>query len=99
MPDDSDVSFDDRKARASGWFRELRDSIVAAFEALEDSQSTGPFAEQPAGRFEGPMVCPSVSFRELFQNGEDGFLISRINRETLGPPRPPGLHRRARSRQ
>ena len=52
MPDDSDVSFDDRKARASGWFRELRDSIVAAFEALEDSQSTGPFAEQPAGRFE-----------------------------------------------
>ncbi|MAQ85250.1 MAG: oxygen-dependent coproporphyrinogen oxidase [Maritimibacter sp.] len=52
MPDDSDVSFDDRKARASGWFRELRDSIVVAFEALEDSQSTGPFAEQPAGRFE-----------------------------------------------
>ena len=26
----------DEKARASGWFRELRDRIVAAFEALED---------------------------------------------------------------
>jgi len=44
--------FDDHKARASGWFRELRDQIVAAFENLEDTQTTGPFAELPAGRFE-----------------------------------------------
>ena len=43
-------SFDARKSRASAWFRELRDQIVAAFEALEDSQSEGPFAGQPAGR-------------------------------------------------
>lgn len=40
------------KARASAWFRELRDTIVAAFEGLEDSHSKGPFADQPAGRFE-----------------------------------------------
>jgi coproporphyrinogen III oxidase len=44
--------FDDRKARASAWFRQLRDEIVAAFEALEDSQAEGPFADLPAGRFE-----------------------------------------------
>lgn len=44
--------FDDRKSRAAGWFRALRDEIVAAFEALEHSQSTGPFASQKAGRFE-----------------------------------------------
>jgi coproporphyrinogen III oxidase len=44
--------FDERKARASGWFRELRDRIVAAFEDLEDAQATGPFADAPAGRFE-----------------------------------------------
>lgn len=44
--------FDDRKARASAWFRELRDQIVAAFEGLEDAQSTGPFADRPPGRFE-----------------------------------------------
>ena len=44
--------FDDKKARASGWFRSLRDEIVAAFEGLEDTQTTGPFADQPAGRFE-----------------------------------------------
>lgn len=43
---------DDRKSRASGWFRQLRDEIVAAFEAVEDSQTTGPMSERPAGRFE-----------------------------------------------
>ncbi|CUH83531.1 oxygen-dependent coproporphyrinogen oxidase [Thalassovita mediterranea] len=44
--------FAQEKQRASTWFRELRDQIVTAFEALEDSQATGPFADQPAGRFE-----------------------------------------------
>ncbi len=44
--------FEDEKARASAWFREVRDGIVGAFEALEDSQTTGPFADKPAGRFE-----------------------------------------------
>jgi len=43
---------EDHKARAAAWFREMRDQIVAAFEALEDTQTTGPFAGQPAGRFE-----------------------------------------------
>ncbi len=40
------------KARASDWFRSLRDRIVTAFEALEDGQTEGPFAQSPAGRFE-----------------------------------------------
>jgi coproporphyrinogen III oxidase len=44
--------FDDRKTRASAWFRQLRDDIVAGFEALEDSQTDGPTAGLPAGRFE-----------------------------------------------
>ncbi len=44
--------FDDRKARASAWFRTLRDDIVAAFHALEDSQTDGPMSDRPAGRFE-----------------------------------------------
>mgnify|MGYP000013903512 CR=1 FL=1 len=48
----TDENFDDRKARASAWFRTLRDDIVAAFERLEDTQATGPFAQAPAGRFE-----------------------------------------------
>ena len=44
--------FDSRKARASAWFRQLRDDIVAAFEGLEDTQETGPFAGTAPGRFE-----------------------------------------------
>lgn len=44
-------SFDDRKTRAATWFRSLRDEICAAFERLEDSQTTGPHAGNPAGRF------------------------------------------------
>lgn len=39
---------DDRKARASAWFRTLRDEIVAAFEGLEESQG----GDGPVGRFE-----------------------------------------------
>jgi coproporphyrinogen III oxidase len=39
------------KARAADWFATLRDRIVAAFEALEDAQVRGPFADRPAGRF------------------------------------------------
>lgn len=41
-------SFDERKAKASDWFRSLRDQIVETFEALEDSQT----GSQEAGRFE-----------------------------------------------
>ncbi|MGV6804091.1 MAG: oxygen-dependent coproporphyrinogen oxidase [Ruegeria sp.] len=40
------------KATASGWFRQLRDDIVVAFEALEDSHDRGPFADAAAGRFQ-----------------------------------------------
>ncbi|SHJ59718.1 coproporphyrinogen oxidase [Shimia gijangensis] len=43
---------DSQKARASEWFRSLRDQIVAAFEGLEDNHVEGPFADQAAGRFE-----------------------------------------------
>ena len=43
--------FDDRKARASAWFTELRDRICAAFEAIEDAQDWGPHKDLPAGRF------------------------------------------------
>lgn len=40
--------FSDRKVKASDWFRQLRDDIVAAFQGLED-EGTG---DMPAGRFE-----------------------------------------------
>lgn len=43
---------DSQKTRASDWFSSLRNKIVASFEALEDSHTEGPFADQAAGRFE-----------------------------------------------
>ena len=39
---------DDHKSRASSWFRSLRDEIVAAFDAIEETQG----GEAPVGRFE-----------------------------------------------
>ncbi len=39
------------KNRASDWFRELRDQIVAAFEDIEDRHDQGPRSDAPAGRF------------------------------------------------
>lgn len=49
MRDETDVEpFDGEKARASDWFRTLRDEIVAAFEAVEDAHP----GDVPPGRFE-----------------------------------------------
>tara|TARA_R110002012_G_scaffold131200_1_gene283759 strand:+ start:2720 stop:3613 length:894 start_codon:yes stop_codon:yes gene_type:complete len=45
-------SFDTEKARASAWFRELRDQILDAFESLESSHDTGPMADAAPGQFE-----------------------------------------------
>ncbi|MHA6326089.1 oxygen-dependent coproporphyrinogen oxidase [Roseivivax sp. CAU 1753] len=42
----------EERARAAAWFRQLRDQIVAAFEALERSHSDGPFADAAPGSFE-----------------------------------------------
>ena len=42
-----------RKSTARGWFETLRDQIVAAFEAVEDTLPAGaPFADHAAGRFQ-----------------------------------------------
>ena len=46
------MDIEDRKETATTWFANLRDRIVAAFEAVEDALPTGaPLAERPAGRF------------------------------------------------
>jgi coproporphyrinogen III oxidase len=55
--------FTPQKARAAQWFRALRDQIVSAFEAVEDSHLAGPLSDQPAGRFE---------VRETQRHGPDG---------------------------
>ena len=55
--------FDNHKADASAWFRELRNDIVSEFEALEDSQTEGSFAHLPAGKFD---------VKETKRTSEDG---------------------------
>jgi coproporphyrinogen III oxidase len=52
-----------QKNRAAIWFHDLRDEIVTAFEELEDKQTTGPFADEPAGRF---------AFSETRRTSDDG---------------------------
>ncbi|CUH49017.1 oxygen-dependent coproporphyrinogen oxidase [Ruegeria atlantica] len=55
--------FDTEKSTAAAWFRQLRDEIVAAFEVLEDTHSSGPFADAAPGRFE---------VKETKRQSEDG---------------------------
>ena len=46
------MNIEDRKETAATWFASLRDSIVAAFEAVEDALPAGtPLADREAGRF------------------------------------------------
>ncbi len=54
---------DEQRRRAAAWFHELRDRIVAAFEALEDR---GP-GDSPAGRF-------TVTPTERADNGGGGLM-------------------------
>lgn len=42
----------DEKSHAAAWFGALRDEIVTAFLALENSQTTGAFAKGSAGQFD-----------------------------------------------
>ncbi len=56
-------AFDERKARASAWFNGLRDRIVSAFEALEDSQGADRLDSDPPGRFD---------VRETTRKGDGG---------------------------
>jgi len=46
------TDFQAERSKARDWFRHLRNEIVTAFEAIEDSQSDGPVADIPPGRFD-----------------------------------------------
>ena len=56
-------AMDTQKKQAAAWFRNLRDQIVAAFVAVEDSHTSGPMSDQAPGRFE---------VRETTRSGPDG---------------------------
>ena len=68
----TDTSAADRPKRARAWFDSLRDSLVAAFEAIEDDAPADLYPGEP-GRFE---LKPWV--REAGGGGVMGFLRGRV---------------------
>ncbi len=46
------TDFENEKSRAAGWFRDLRDTIVDAFEAIETSHDQGPLSDAALGCFD-----------------------------------------------
>jgi coproporphyrinogen III oxidase len=45
------MTFETEKTTASAWFTELRDTIVASFESLEETHAEGPLSDAQPGRF------------------------------------------------
>src|SRR4051812_25616600 len=48
----TELTLDEKKARARAWFETLRDRLCAAFEALEDAAPAELYGDLPPGRFE-----------------------------------------------
>lgn len=64
---DPDQLLTERQKRASGWFAELRDKIISAFEALEDAlPPDAPLGDRSAGRF------VTTPWSRTDQSGSDG---------------------------
>lgn len=48
---DNTTTAEEKRGIASAWFRNLRDRICTALEAVETAQVNGPLSKRPAGRF------------------------------------------------
>jgi len=66
------MNWDERKAQATDWFKQIRDEICTSFEALEGELSGGPKASMEAGHFERkPWERP-----ETDQPNESGSILN-----------------------
>ena len=75
---EQDLSMTEKQAQAAAWFRELRDSICAAFEELEDELASGPHAAKPAGRFERTKWQKDETQGPLKGGGEISLMRGRV---------------------
>ncbi len=66
------------KKSVSAWFRQLRDQICAEFERIEDALSEGPFASEPAGRFERKETKRQGNIDEDAGGGEMSVMRGRV---------------------
>jgi coproporphyrinogen III oxidase len=66
------------QAKASAWFRELRDRICAAFEAIERDHNSGQLSEKPPGRFERKVWKRPSESDEDCGGGEMSILRGRV---------------------
>ena len=69
------------KDRASAWFGDLRDAICAAFEMLEDEQTTGSHADLPPGRFERKATKRAGEGADADKGGDQGGGVMSVLRE------------------
>lgn len=80
----TDQTQDERKYKAAHWFQSLQDQIIDAFEDIEDELSSGPHAQQPAGRFEKKAwsrqdtLTPNASGSDLKGGGRMASMRGRV---------------------
>ena len=57
-----------QKERAAEWFRNLRDQICSAFEALEDELKGTEFVSMEPGRFERKPIAADNSWKGFYKD-------------------------------
>lgn len=68
----------EEKARASAWFKSLRDAIIDNFVRLENTLAEGPFADQPVGQFEYKPTTRKGEAGEDAGGGEMAVMRGRV---------------------
>ena len=58
----TDMTLDQKKETASNWFRNLRDQMCAAFEAIEDQVAGAPKSVKRIGDADAPAIIAAAVY-------------------------------------